>query len=442
MGRNERSLRALGRHVAGEQDTSPEATLDQERGLAAFLAEAAKPAQKAPSRAPRLGLVGALAAAFALAAWLFFGFTPRDTLHFQIGNLEQGSVGAWLAAPSGASLPLHFSDGSEGILAPESRARVVALSPEGAEIALERGSLSLSVIHHDTTRWRVRGGPFQVAVVGTRFDTRWEPDTEELELTLHEGAVRLSGPVVGERAVATGEHLRVSVARGTLEVRGLLPAAPPAPPAVAAPPETALLAPPPAATLPVATTGARPAPPPPSIPGPGPGPSPSPSAAPGGLPLWLTLYRGAQYAEALRAAESEGFDALCDSASAKDLSALADVARLGGSAARTGQALTALRARFAGTPEAAAAAFLLGRAAQDRYRDPAGAAQWFQRYLNEAPTGELAAEARGRLVEVTDAMGDQAGARTAAERYLALYPGGAHAAFARAVLARGAGAPP
>jgi TolA-binding protein len=90
-----------------------------------------------------------------------------------------------------------------------------------------------------------------------------------------------------------------------------------------------------------------------------------------------------------------------------------------------------------GSPDAAAAAFILGRIAQDQSRDYAGAASWYARYLSEQPGGEFAADAAGRLVEAEDRRGDEASARRAADRYLAAYPNGSHAAYAKGVLARG-----
>jgi TolA-binding protein len=167
-----------------------------------------------------------------------------------------------------------------------------------------------------------------------------------------------------------------------------------------------------------------------------------PASPASGEPGWRSLARAARYKEALAAAEREGFDALCASSGAADLRALGDAARLGGSPARAAQALSALRARFPGSAEAASASFFLGRMAQDQGGDPARAASLYERYLAEQPGGEFAAEAAGRLVEARDRMGDAAGARRAAERYLAAYPTGSHAAYARSVIARGGGASP
>jgi len=100
------------------------------------------------------------------------------------------------------------------------------------------------------------------------------------------------------------------------------------------------------------------------------------------------------------------------------------------------QALTALRRRFPGSTEAATAAFMLGRMAQDQGKAPAAAAAWFTRYLNEEPGGEHAPEALGRLLQTIDEAGDEADARRIATRYLTLFPGGPYAEHARSVMAR------
>src|SRR5262249_29471585 len=94
-------------------------------------------------------------------------------------------------------------------------------------------------------------------------------------------------------------------------------------------------------------------------------------------------------------------------------------------------ALLACRDRFARTPQAAIAAFELGRSAP-----PAEAATWFEAYLAEEPRGSLAREAWGRLVEANALAGKDAAARSAAQEYLARYPDGPSAALARRVLQR------
>ncbi|WP_437980222.1 FecR domain-containing protein [Sorangium sp. So ce117] len=491
MGQSERPLTPLGRRVAELQDRMPAARLDRERGRARLLAAApvpdAEPAGRGerprresswrrtrPGRPFAVRLAATLAAVALLAAALVIALVarPRAPMRFALGAAEPGAVGAWIAAPATAELPIRFSDGSLLRLAPGGRARVASVGADGAELSLERGALDLSVVHREGARWTVRVGPFQVRVIGTRFETRWDPVTEQLVVALHEGAITVSGPVVGEsRAVRAGERLTISPATNTLEVGAIDAAA--GPPSTATPPGAAATS----AAHPgaMAASAAHPGAPAPSEAAPGaPAPSeaapgaaatstsgpPATARAPGAgaaalqgqaggegsvspppahreTPSWRALALEARYRDALAAAEGEGFDALCDAASASDLHALGDAARLGGSPARAAQAFASLRARFPSSPEAASAAFMLGRIAQDQSKDHAAAARWFARYLREQPAGAFAADAAGRLVEAEDRLGDEAGARRAAEQYLAAHPSGSHAGYAKHVLARG-----
>jgi hypothetical protein len=97
------------------------------------------------------------------------------------------------------------------------------------------------------------------------------------------------------------------------------------------------------------------------------------------------------------------------------------------------EALLSVRRRFAGSHQAALAAYELGRTT------PAlEAAGWFEAYLAEQPSGSLAREASGRLLEAESLAHNEAATREVAKRYLARYPDGPHAALARRALARGA----
>jgi TolA-binding protein len=442
MGKSRRSVTDLAQRVGAIQDEAEGARLDRERGLARLLAadlDATAPRGAARGRAPTrsVRLVAALAAVVAIASIaLGIALRPRASMGFELGTIEAGVVGEWIAAPPAAELPIRFSDGSRLRLAPGGRARVASVNEDGAEIALERGGLDLEVVHREHTRWLVRVGPFQVHVIGTRFETSWDPVTEQFGVALREGAITISGPVVGEsRAVHAGERLTISAAKNTVDV-STIDARAEAPSIVSAP---VVEAPVPAPIAP-SSPSARVVELDPKAPRGAPSVDASAAPAPREAPGWAALALDAKYKDALAAAEREGFDAICSSASARDLHALGDAARLGGSAARSTQAFNALRARFPGSPDAAAAAFILGRTAQDQGHDFAGAAGWYARYLSELPAGAFAADAAGRLVEVEDRMGDAVEAQRAAKRYLAAYPKGSHAAFAESVIARGSDA--
>jgi TolA-binding protein len=153
-------------------------------------------------------------------------------------------------------------------------------------------------------------------------------------------------------------------------------------------------------------------------------------------PSWAELARAGQYKQALARAEADGLDTILESATATELTLLADVARLAGDGAKATQILSTQRRRFKGDAQAAAAAFMLGRAAFDQQKAYASAAKWFATYLEEQPQGPFAREALGRLAEARQRAGDKAGARTAARAYLSAYPEGPHADVARSILAK------
>jgi len=132
------------------------------------------------------------------------------------------------------------------------------------------------------------------------------------------------------------------------------------------------------------------------------------------------------------AAERSGLDGIYAGASAESLLELARAARLVGRADVERSALLACRRRAPGQPAAAQAAYLLGRASPS-----AEAVSWFETYLREQPSGLLAREASGRLLESYLAMGDHTGATRAAARYLAAYADGPHASMARRTLRSG-----
>jgi hypothetical protein len=96
------------------------------------------------------------------------------------------------------------------------------------------------------------------------------------------------------------------------------------------------------------------------------------------------------------------------------------------------RALLAQRARFAGSPRAKEAAFLLGRMVESA--DGPDALGWYERYLSEDPDGAFAAEATGRDMIVNKRMYGVSRARPLADAYLKRWPTGAYAELARSIL--------
>jgi transmembrane sensor len=350
----------------------------------------------------------AFAASIVLSVVAWQRFKPQAPVNFDIGiEHATGQVGALLSAVGPEALPVRFSDGTSLSMASATLARVTETNWRGATVVLEEGSLRVAVVHRDASAWHVKAGPFTVIVTGTKFDVRWSAREQALALDLQEGSVTVLGPSLGAsgRRVSSGESLRVSVEEKVTDV---------SPPLTSAAGETA--------AAPARRDDAT---------------RSLPSDATGnGRGSWRQLALGGRYAEALAAAEGEGFDAACRRASAADLLLLGDTARFAGSPKLAEQALQLVRARLAGTHEAAMAAFSLGRIAYDERRNYREAARWFRTYLREEPSGGLAREAAGRLIEAESAAGDVAGARESAIGYLGKYPAGPHAGLARTVLNR------
>ncbi len=133
--------------------------------------------------------------------------------------------------------------------------------------------------------------------------------------------------------------------------------------------------------------------------------------------------------------EQEGFERIRQTVSAADLARLGRAYRLLGQHPRARQVFTGLRTRFAGSPHAAVAAFMLGRAAQQA-QEQGTAAVWFETYLREAANGGFAMEAMGRLIEARVGLGEMPAAQAVAQQYLSRYPNGPHEHYARQTLSR------
>src|SRR5262249_22003562 len=142
-------------------------------------------------------------------------------------------------------------------------------------------------------------------------------------------------------------------------------------------------------------------------------------------PGWRALVARGDVDGALVALEAPAaLDDACRTAPATDLMVLADAARSGNRAPVAIRAYRAVRERFAGTDAAATAAFHLGQIAFDQGGSLGDARSGFSTYLAERPSGPLAQEALGRLLEVEDRAHARAAARSLAQRYLERFPNG------------------
>jgi hypothetical protein len=387
----------------------------------------------------RLSLLGAAACA---AGVLFFVLRPMP-LEYAVdgaGAGRSGAVGERLVASEGGPLALRFSDGSQVTLPPHAQAHVDALDPHGATVALEGGTVDVSVIHRAKTHWSVRAGRYTIRVTGTKFSAGWDRKTDTLTVTMREGSVEVTGPgmkaparvVGGQRLRANdvtvdhpGDEPEVVVEDGTV-------AAAPAPEAAAPSAEPAA---PPVAAVAESEEAAQRAPSVPSREVEHKASHARHAAAPTLVAAndsgWRALYKDAHYAEGLAAAEREGFEEICARGGVEDVINLGELARLAHNYNRAELAYRAANRRFNSPPRAVIA---LGRIELDQHNNPAAAARWFDEYVKRFPHGDLAKEAAGLLLESRVKAGDNAGARDAAESYLKHFPDGPYAKQAHGIV--------
>jgi TolA-binding protein len=377
----------------------------RERELAArerFLVALNAPRRK---RAPRLLAAAALSVLAAVAALLLVRQTA--TLEYRMTG-PLAANGEWLTVrPNSGAALLQFSEGTEIELGPGSKGRVAEVSRRGARVELASGRLQARVVPRPRARWTVSAGPYLIEVTGTAFDVGWSAAGSELELSLHDGSVVVRGPSLknGVR-VGAGQRLIANATTGRVALSSLL-ATRPTPEAT--PPASAPSSPAPVRDVPAPAT-----------------PAPAPTS-------WSELVAAGNFNAVLAAARARGFEQSLDDSSLKDLTALSDAARYVGNRGLARRALLAQRTRFEGSSAAHAAAFMLGRLADDSgaLRE---ARSWYDTYAKETPGGAFAAEAMGRKLVVLVRLGDDDAARALARTYLKRFPRGAHASFATELL--------
>ena len=381
---------------------------------------------------------------------------------------------------------VRFSDGTHVDLAQGARVSVLSRGPRGARLRVEEGEARFDVVHLPRAAWSVEAGPYVVYVTGTAFDVSWSGASEVIEVRMRSGSVQVGGPLLPERVtLRAGQRLTAKLASGEMligdarggagdgraagegaPVRTPPPAGEPAPPAdTVAPsatsaPEVAAVAPAPAQPAlppsPLAAPVPAPAPEPPSV-SPPPAPEPAPAAAPAALSpavrqpsiahraaprvvqvafaprTWSAITSG-DAARVVEQAEAHGLDETLLEVDSTALSALADAARYSGRPEIAVRALTASRQRFPKTPFAHAAAFFLGRLADDRGAVAEGLV-WYRRYLGEMPDGPYAAEALGRKMLAVERLSGREASSSVAREYVTRFPNGTYMLQAHAILA-------
>jgi FecR protein len=350
-----------------------------------------------------------IAVAFAAALAAAAAMTLRPSLHYEVS----GAVleGPYVSAPWSSPAEVRFSDGSKLEAAPGSRLRVDETHSNGARVLVEKGFTNASVTHHKTSSWTFVAGPFEVHVIGTRFDLSWDPQKEEIDLTLHEGSVEVRSPLgQGPITVRKGQRFRATVSDRSMTLLDAEPAA------------TSVVAP--SVEPPASIAGSELLSPPSG--------AQSGSKPPTRRETWQELVGHGEFEAVVGAANSRGIDGCITGCSSADLRSLADAARYTSRNDLAERSLLALRQRFSGSGQSAAAAFLLGRTYESRGQ--LGSAQrWYETYSSESPDGEFAAEAlAGKMRAVATTRGSSA-AKPIALEYLSRYPKGVHVKTARKI---------
>ncbi|HVV17035.1 MAG TPA: FecR domain-containing protein [Polyangia bacterium] len=167
-------------------------------------------------------LVAAAAAGFVV--WL--GLRARP-LEFAVdGTLAEAD--GFFEAPGQRSVQARFSDGTVVSVQPGGAAQIKNCSPDGATVAMTRGTASFAVKHRPRARWHVEVGRFDIAVTGTEFEVRDANPAEGFELRMKSGAVVVRGPLTGTGIpLFAGQRLVASLSQRTLVVGEVAPPAPP-----------------------------------------------------------------------------------------------------------------------------------------------------------------------------------------------------------------------
>jgi TolA-binding protein len=394
--------------------------VQQARGMAGVLAafKESGPRRRAWHVRP-LFLVGA-AISILVVAGVIVGaksFHQEPLTYVMSGGEIQ--AGGYFRVGDHAQPIIRFSDGTKLTLKAGARGRVASVDALGARVMLDDGEAQVSVVPRVGARWLFDAGPFLVRVRGTEFDLAWNADEGKLDVRLRTGALSVDGPLSNQAvSLRGGQWLTVRLATQEVFVRNL-DDNPPAPSVAPAP--AAAIAPEPAPALqpsPVASSH----------------PAPShPSHAPD--LDWSKARAEGSWDRILDAATKRGIDRSLGERGSEDLALLADAAHYLHRDDIAERTLLAIRKRFGGTTRAKDAAFLLGRIIEARPGGAKAALEWYDRHLEEAPSGVYASEALGRKMTVLGRLGDE-GARPVAKEYLRRYPAGSYARAARAYAER------
>jgi FecR protein len=363
------------------------------------------------------GLVAAAAAVVLVVSWRVVALRRQPlALAYRVEGAEVLREGYVRARP-GEHPRVSFSEGSVVALADDTRMRVVAVDERGGHLAIEEGEVRADIVHRAGARWTFEAGPYSVDVRGTSFSLDWRGADGRFDLRLQTGLLDIHTPwSPAPYVLHGGQRLTVQSADHQVTIRDLDDLSAPAG-RLDSPIDSVAGEAPEAAAVPA----------PPKAAAGNPGAPPKQHAA-----SWSERMASGDLRSIVDDAVEHGVEATVGERTSEELAVLEAAARYQKRPDIARRALLAQRSRFAGTPRAKEAAFLLGRMAESA--DGAAALGWYERYLAEAPDGAFAAEAMGRDMIVTNRVFGVDRARSLADRYVKRWPTGAHAQLARSIL--------
>ena len=384
------------------------------------------------------------------AAVLFYSVAPHgrrageaisiageaNPLSYRVDKGEIGD-GGYLRSFGGSGVGLLFAEGTELRLAAGARGRLTSVDGQGARFAIEQGEAEINVVPRTGARWPIDAGPFLITVHGTTFTAAWDGEREQLDIRMKRGLVSVTGPVAdGKIAVRAGQRLTINVPEREVLLRpgeeaeesaetgvDTAAGAAAAAPAASAVEPSAPEAPPAAEARVQAGSTMRGS------------PARAAVAVRASAPArsWTAALAAGDFQTIVVEAEHRGLRRSLGEARSEDLAALADAARYLRREDVARQALIAQRERFPRSDRAHEAAFLLGRLTEGGAEGDVRALSWYDRYLNEAPSGAYASEALGRKMTATEKLHGIEAAREIALEYLRRFPHGTYAGAARAL---------
>lgn len=420
-----RVFRALANEHAGKREP-----LDRQLAFQRLVTRAAERRGRRTSPSWLIRSLIPAAASFMLVVALVVGL-QGPTLEYALEGSFSARDGQIQSA--GGTARLRFSDDSTLSATGPTSLSVSVVGKQAALTRLARGELHVDVRHREGTDFRFFAGPYEVRVVGTRFDLRWEPETSLFAIAMHEGAVHVTGPAGLDRRLSAGQKL------SSLDAPLAAANVPPAPAAPASAGESAVLD-----VAPLAPQAAAPPQRTPTEAGREPRAARLVSAAPvvslaraaAAPPAedgWSELVAAGRFKEVVRLAERAGLERVMEHRTAADLKALAQAARYTSQSALAVETWLSVRRRFPKQDAAQQAAFFVGRIYDEQGRH-ADAQRWLDTYLSEAPAGVFVSEALGRKLSLARRLQGTAAARVLARDYLDRFPTGAYVRAARALL--------